>query len=41
LEITHRATDRALFAKGALQAARWLITQPAGFYGMQDFLKAQ
>ena len=39
LELTHRATDRALFAKGALQAARWLITQPAGFYGMRDFLK--
>ncbi len=39
LELTHRATDRALFAKGALQAARWLIKQPAGFYGMQDFLK--
>lgn len=39
LEITHRATDRALFARGALQAARWLIKQPAGFYGMRDFLK--
>jgi 4-hydroxy-tetrahydrodipicolinate reductase len=40
LEITHRATDRALFARGALQAARWLMTQPAGFYDMQDFLKS-
>jgi len=40
LEITHRATDRALFAKGALQAARWLFKQPSGFYGMQDFLKS-
>jgi 4-hydroxy-tetrahydrodipicolinate reductase len=39
LEISHRATDRALFAKGALAAARWLSSQPAGFYGMQDFLK--
>lgn len=39
LEITHRATDRALFAKGALQAARWLAKQPAGFYEMRDFLK--
>ena len=38
LELTHRATDRSLFAKGALQAARWLIIQPAGFYGMKDFL---
>jgi 4-hydroxy-tetrahydrodipicolinate reductase len=40
LEITHRATDRTLFARGAIQAARWLINQPAGFYSMQDFLKA-
>ena len=39
LEITHRATDRALFAKGALRAARWLATQPPGFYEMRDFLK--
>lgn len=39
LEITHRASDRALFAKGALQAARWLATQPAGYYEMRDFLK--
>lgn len=39
LELTHRATDRALFAKGALEAARWLKSQPAGFYGMKDFLK--
>ncbi|HRK97382.1 MAG TPA: 4-hydroxy-tetrahydrodipicolinate reductase [Alphaproteobacteria bacterium] len=38
LELTHRATDRALFARGALHAARWLIKQPAGFYNMQDFL---
>ena len=40
LEITHRATDRALFARGAIQAARWLIHQPAGLYSMQDFLKS-
>lgn len=40
LEITHRATDRTLFAKGSIQIARWLITQPAGFYTMQDFLKS-
>lgn len=41
LEITHRATDRALFAKGALHAARWLSTQPNGFYTMADFLKSK
>lgn len=39
LELTHRATDRVLFAKGALQAARWLVGQAPGLYSMQDFLK--
>lgn len=38
LELTHKATDRALFARGALQASRWLINQPAGYYNMLDFL---
>jgi 4-hydroxy-tetrahydrodipicolinate reductase len=39
LELTHRATDRALFAKGAIETAKWLAQQPPGFYRMQDFLK--
>jgi len=38
LELTHRATDRALFARGAVQAARWLAAQPPGFYSMKDML---
>ena len=38
LELTHRATDRALFARGALRAAAWLADQPAGLYSMQDVL---
>lgn len=38
LELTHRATDRALFARGALRAAGWLQDQPAGLYSMQDVL---
>lgn len=38
LELTHRATDRALFARGALEAGRWLVQKPAGFYTMQDVL---
>jgi 4-hydroxy-tetrahydrodipicolinate reductase len=38
LEVTHRATDRMLFARGALQAAAWLVGQPAGLYGMSDVL---
>jgi len=38
LEITHRVTDRKTFARGALQAAAWLIGRPAGLYGMHDVL---
>lgn len=38
VEITHRATDRVTFARGALRAAEWLIGRPPGLYGMQDVL---
>lgn len=34
LEIRHAASDRRLFAAGALAAARWLVNQPAGLYSM-------
>jgi 4-hydroxy-tetrahydrodipicolinate reductase len=38
VEITHRATDRITFARGALRAAGWLAGQPAGLYGMKNVL---
>jgi 4-hydroxy-tetrahydrodipicolinate reductase len=38
LAITHRATDRKGFARGALQAAAWLVGRPAGLYRMNDVL---
>ncbi len=38
LEITHKASNRATFALGALRAARFLATQPPGLYDMQDVL---
>jgi 4-hydroxy-tetrahydrodipicolinate reductase len=38
LALTHRATDRAVFARGALAAALWLVGRPPGRYGMRDFL---
>lgn len=38
LSLTHRALDRAVFARGALQAALWLVSQPPGRYSMGDFL---
>ena len=34
----HIATDRSLFARGALRAADWLAIQPPGRYSMVDFL---
>ncbi len=36
LVLTHRAESRALFAQGALQAARFLKGKPAGLYSMRD-----
>jgi 4-hydroxy-tetrahydrodipicolinate reductase len=38
IELTHRASDRAVFARGALRAAHWVASQPAGVYDMQDVL---
>jgi 4-hydroxy-tetrahydrodipicolinate reductase len=35
LTLTHRASDRGIFARGALRAAAWLAVQPAGRYDMQ------
>ena len=38
LELTHKATNRALFAKGALRAALWAGNQKPGLYSMKDVL---
>jgi 4-hydroxy-tetrahydrodipicolinate reductase len=38
LALAHRAGDRSIFARGALAAALWLASQPAGRYGMTDFI---
>jgi len=38
LELTHRASDRRIFARGAIAAARWLANRPPGLYGMDDVL---
>jgi 4-hydroxy-tetrahydrodipicolinate reductase len=38
LELTHRASSREIFARGALRAAQWIIGKPAGLYTMQDVL---
>jgi 4-hydroxy-tetrahydrodipicolinate reductase len=36
LTLSHRATDRAIFARGALQAAAWLESRSPGRYFMRD-----
>ena len=38
LTLSHQATDRAIFARGALQAAAWLESRPAGQYFMRDLV---
>lgn len=40
LELTHRATSRNLFGRGALRAAQFLAGKPPGRYGMADVLGA-
>jgi len=36
--VTHRASNRDTFARGALRAARWVVKQPPGLYDMMDVL---
>jgi 4-hydroxy-tetrahydrodipicolinate reductase len=38
IELTHRATDRKIFAAGALRAAKWVVGNSPGLYSMQDVL---
>jgi len=38
LELTHKASDRGIFARGALRAALWVVDQKPGLYDMQDVL---
>jgi 4-hydroxy-tetrahydrodipicolinate reductase len=38
VEITHKASSRLTFAKGAVRAAKWLMSQDKGLYDMQDVL---
>lgn len=38
LEITHRASSRETFARGAVRAAEWLRDRDPGLYDMQDVL---
>lgn len=37
-ELTHRASSREIYVRGAIMAAKWARAQPAGFYSMRDVL---
>lgn len=39
VELTHKASNRDIFAKGAVRAAIWGSAQKAGFYSMRDVLE--
>ena len=39
VEISHRATNRAIFARGAIRAARFATIADFGFYDMKDVLR--
>jgi 4-hydroxy-tetrahydrodipicolinate reductase len=38
IELAHKASDRGIFARGALRAALWVVDKPAGVHDMQDVL---
>lgn len=38
IELSHRAEDRSIFARGAVRAALWAKDKPAGLYSMRDVL---
>ncbi|MFN3603481.1 MAG: 4-hydroxy-tetrahydrodipicolinate reductase [Leptonema sp. (in: bacteria)] len=38
IEISHKATSREIFGKGAILAAKWLYSKPAGYYTMKDVI---
>ncbi len=38
IEITHKATSRIIFAKGAILSAKWIYNKKPGFYTMKDVL---
>ncbi|MBP5403711.1 MAG: hypothetical protein J6Y17_01315 [Elusimicrobiaceae bacterium] len=39
ITLTHKATNRDLFAASVLDIAAWLVKRPSGFYTMSDFAK--
>lgn len=40
LELKHESSDRSIYAKGALRAAKWIYGKAPGLYRMRDVLKS-
>lgn len=38
IELTHRATDRGIFARGAVRAGHWVVSREPGRYDMTDVM---
>lgn len=38
IELTHKATDRKIFAQGSVRAAQWAVGKTPGVYNMEDVL---
>jgi 4-hydroxy-tetrahydrodipicolinate reductase len=38
IEITHKASSRENFSRGAIRALRWVVGKPPGIYSMKDVL---
>ncbi|MDU5192759.1 MAG: dihydrodipicolinate reductase C-terminal domain-containing protein, partial [Mixta calida] len=41
IEITHKASSRMTFAKGAVRAAIWVNSSKSGLYDMRDVLELE
>ena len=41
IELSHRAGDRSIFARGAIEAASWLCGQPPGAYDLEAMLESR
>ena len=39
IELTHKATDRSIFASGALRASYWATSAEPGLYSLADVLE--
>ncbi len=39
IKLSHEALDKSIFARGALEAAKWLENKPSGLWGMDDLIE--